>query len=58
MWEGPAVHMYVILGAMRKETEQAMRSKPVQQPSFMASASVPVFRFLLNSLDDGLQTVS
>jgi hypothetical protein len=36
----------LVLGSIRKQTEQAMSSKPVTNNSSMASASAPASRFL------------
>ena len=53
----------VVLSSVRKQAEQAVKSKPVSnQCSSMASASVPASRFLpwvpaLMFLDDVLQTI-
>ena len=52
MWEGPAnwgcCHLWlVVLGSIRKQAEQARRSKPITSTlSFMTSASAPASRFL------------
>lgn len=43
---GRTTHGQVVLGAIRKQTEQSMRNRPFKQLPSMTSVSAPVSRFL------------
>lgn len=43
---GSATPRLVVMGALRKEAEQALRELASKQHSFLASASVPAFKLL------------